>query len=80
METITHGQIVKLIKLPNSRMGNPKYKLRIYTPVETFDAVTATDAGFAYAITDRYIGKWADIELSGAVRQRITDIALEDKE
>lgn len=80
MKTITHGQIVKLIRLPNSRMGNPKYKLRIYTPAETFDAVTETDAGFAYAITNRYIGKWADITLSGTVRQRIVDINLEDKE
>lgn len=47
-----NGQIVGLKKLHNSVNGNPKYLVRIYKFDETIELRTATDAGFAYAITE----------------------------
>ena len=80
MKTVVTGQIVGLRKLHNSKMGNPKFLVRIWTPAETFDIRTASDAGFAYAITDRYLKKYATFVISGEKRQTLTDIKLDQEQ
>lgn len=86
------GEIVGLRRLSNSTFGNPKYTVRIritkgmnYWDVspkviksELVDLQTETDAGFAYAITDSWIGKQARITVRGVTRQRIVDITLDN--
>ena len=76
--TIT-GQIVGLRKLHNSINGNPKYLVRIYKVDETIELRTKSDAGFAYAITERYMKQWATFTISGAQRETITNIKLDSE-
>lgn len=72
-----YGQIVGLRKLHNSKMGNPKYLVRIYKMDETIELRTKTDAGFVYAITDRWLKQWATFVVQGNQRQVISDMRLD---
>lgn len=74
-KTTFRGQIVGIRRLNNSRNGNPRYKLRIYKFDETRDFTTVTDAGFAYAIYDGMLNKYAQFVING--RNQITDMSVE---
>lgn len=76
-KTVFRGQIVKLIKLHNSKNGNPKFLVRIYKFDETIELRTQSDAMFAYAINERYIGRYATFTVSGVKRQVITNITTD---
>lgn len=55
-------KILGLKKMANSRMGNPKFRVRMTGGQEY---TTPTDAGWAYAIHRGMVGKEANITVSG---------------
>lgn len=79
---IIKGEIVGLRKLTNSRNGNPRYSVRLRKHerglFQNFvEYKTATDAGFAYAIYDGYIGKFATATLSNHKTPVITNLEID---
>lgn len=75
MKTVFNGKIVGIRRKNNSVNGNPKFVLRVYKFDETQDFTTATDAGFAYAIYDGMLGKYATFVING--RNQIVDMTVE---
>lgn len=59
-KTIYHGQIVKLERMNSSVNGNPRYRVILYTPAETFIFRTQSDSSFGYSVAN-YLNKWGDL-------------------
>lgn len=76
------GQITAVIRVGASKMGNPTYKLRIRVherglSQDTVEYKTATNAGFAYAITSGWAGKFGEFTINEAKNPRITNAEVE---
>jgi hypothetical protein len=65
-------------KLSNSKNGNPAYEVTYDAGNGAMVVRTATDAGFAYAITPRWIGHRCEISINGVTRKKISDMVLVD--
>lgn len=74
MKTIIHGQLVGMKKLNSSAMGNPQYMFTIYTPAETFEIRTGANYGWVYQLSESYLNKWYDFQVSGIQRRAIIDM------
>lgn len=76
------GQITAVVRVGASTMGNPTYKLRIRVHErglfqETVEYKTQNNAGFAYAITSGWAGKFGTFTINEAKTPRITDAKVE---
>lgn len=74
MDETKTATVTRIVKLRNSRNGNPRYRISLEAPRATWNLPTQTDAGWVYAITESWQGK----RVRFTVRNfRITSMELE---